>query len=161
MTGIMGGNMGGTMRGKPRGAMPVSCGTLVINPAGELLLCHVTDTAHWDIPKGMQDPGETTLAAAMRELQEEAGIGFDAARFEDLGGFAYRRDKRLHLYRVRVGTELDSELDSLAHLVCTSFFPHAVTGRPTPEADAYRWAGRHEIARLCWPRMGALLLTLL
>ena len=40
----------------------VSCGTLVVNPRGELLLCHVTDTPKWDIPKGMRDPGETELA---------------------------------------------------------------------------------------------------
>lgn len=136
--------------------LPVSCGTLVVNGAGQLLLCHVTNTAKWDIPKGMQDPGESTLQAAMRELREEAGIAFDAARFEDLGGFAYRRDKRLHLYRVRAG----DELGALAHLVCTSFFPHPVTGRPTPETDAFRWAWRAELAALCWPRMGRLLLSL-
>lgn len=135
----------------------VSCGTLVLDGAGRLLLCHVTDTAHWDIPKGMRDPGETTLQAAMRELWEEAGIKFDPARFEDLGGFAYRRDKRLHLYRVRVG----DEMADLGHLHCNSFFPHAVTGLATPEADGYRWAERRELGRLCWPRMGKLLLTLL
>ena len=140
----------------PRPLLPVSCGTLVVNPGGQLLLCHVTNTAKWDIPKGMQDAGEDTLQAAMRELREEAGIVFDAARFEDLGGFAYRRDKRLHLYRVRVG----DELGDLSALNCTSFFPHPVTGRPTPEADGYRWAGRSELGALCWPRMGQLLLTL-
>jgi putative (di)nucleoside polyphosphate hydrolase len=140
----------------PPAPLPVSCGTLVVNGAGQLLLCHVTNTAKWDIPKGMQDPGETTLQAAMRELREEAGIGFDAARFEDLGGFAYRRDKRLHLYRVRAGTELGA----LEHLVCTSFFPHPVSGRPTPETDAFRWAARAELAGLCWPRMGQLLAAL-
>lgn len=139
----------------------VSCGTLVLDPAGRLLLCHVTNTAHWDIPKGMQDPGETTLEAAVRELREEAGIAFELARFEDLGGFGYRRDKRLHLYRVRVGLDRPEELASLGHLHCTSFFPHAVTGKPTPEADGYRWAGRDEVAALCWPRMGKLLLTLI
>lgn len=136
--------------------LPVSCGTLVVNPAGLLLLCHVTNTARWDIPKGMQDPGEDTLSAAIRELREEAGIVFAAARFEDLGGFAYRRDKRLHLFRVRV----DDELGDLAALHCTSFFPHPVTGKPTPETDGFRWASRTEIGGLCWPRMGQLLLTL-
>jgi putative (di)nucleoside polyphosphate hydrolase len=139
-----------------RHALPVSCGTLVVNRAGQLLLCHVTDTAKWDIPKGMQDPGETTLQAAMRELFEEAGIGFGAERFEDLGGYAYRRDKRLHLYRVRV----QDELGQLEGLACTSFFPHAVTGLPTPESDGYRWASRTELAALCWPRMGELLAAL-
>ncbi len=145
------------MRAAPSKPLPVSCGTLIVNPVGQLLLCHVTNTAHWDIPKGMQDEGETTLAAAMRELREEAGIAFAPERFADLGSFNYRRDKRLHLYRVQAG----AELASLDHLVCTSFFPHPVTGRPTPEADGYAWVARDAIARLCWPRMGALLLTLL
>ncbi len=136
--------------------MPLSCGTLVVNRAGQVLLCHVTGTARWDIPKGMRDPGETPLQAAMRELQEEAGLVFEAARFGDLGSFDYRPDKRLHLFRVQVGEALAS-LDGLA---CTSFFPHEVTGAATPEADGYRWAARRELGRLCWPRMGKLLRAL-
>jgi putative (di)nucleoside polyphosphate hydrolase len=145
--------MSKTKTGSP---LPVSCGTLVVNPRGELLLCHVTNTAHWDIPKGMQDPGEETLEAAMRELREEAGLAFAASRFEDLGCFDYRRDKRLHLYRVRSG----DALDDLSQLVCTSFFPHPSTGRPTPETDGFRWAARAELEALCWPRMGRLLTAL-
>ena len=142
---------------KTSNTVPTSCGTLVLNTAGQLLLCHVTNTSHWDIPKGMCDPGESTLQAAVREMREEAGIGFDAERFEDLGGFAYRPDKRLHLYLVRAG----EELGDLAHLHCTSYFAHPVTGQATPETDGFRWAQREEIGRLCWPRMGKLLLTLI
>lgn len=134
----------------------VSCGTLVLDSEGRLLLCHVTNTAAWDIPKGMRDPGETTLEAAVRELREEAGVVFETGRFQDLGEFEYRRDKRLHLYRVDAG----DELGDLSGLACTSYFPHPKTGKPTPEMDGFRWAGRGEISRLCWPRMGALLLTL-
>lgn len=141
------------MRQKTPVQQTVSCGTLVVNPAGQLLLCHVTHTAHWDIPKGMQDPGETTLEAAIRELREEAGASFPPDRFIDLGGFEYRRDKRLHLYRVDAG----EDLVTLDKLVCTSFFPHHVTGVATPETDGFRWASREEVARLCWPRMAALL----
>jgi 8-oxo-dGTP pyrophosphatase MutT (NUDIX family) len=136
--------------------LPVSCGTLIVNPAGQLLLCHVTNTPKWDIPKGMQDEGESTLEAAMRELYEEAGIAFPAERFSDLGIFDYRPDKRLHLYLVRAG----EELASLEHLKCTSFFPHHISGKDTPEVDGYRWAARSELARLCWPRMGQRLLAL-
>ena len=136
--------------------LPVSCGTLVLDSAGQLLLCHVTGTAHWDIPKGMQDPGETTLQAAMRELHEEAGISFEATRFQDLGEFAYRRDKRLHLYLVRV----HDELGQLEQLACTSYFAHPVSGRLTPETDGFRWARRSQLLPLCWPRMGQLLLAL-
>jgi putative (di)nucleoside polyphosphate hydrolase len=134
----------------------VSCGTLVLDGQGRLLLGHVTNTAAWDIPKGMQDPGETTLEAAIRELYEESGAAFAPEHFVDLGEFAYRRDKRLHLYRVEAG----EELGDLAQLVCTSWFPHHKTGKPTLEMDAFRWAGRDEVSQLCWPRMANLLLTL-
>ena len=133
----------------------VSCGTLVRNASGQLLLCHVTNTAKWDIPKGMRDEGETSLAAAMRELFEEAGIAFDAGRFVDLGVFDYRREKRLQLFMVQA-----DELVGLEHLVCTSFFPHPVTGVATPETDGFRWAAREEIERLCWPNMAKRLLAL-
>jgi 8-oxo-dGTP pyrophosphatase MutT (NUDIX family) len=78
----------------------VSCGTLVVDAGGRLLLGHVTHTARWDIPKGLLDPGETPLAAAMRELREETGLAFPADDFRDLGRFDYRRDKVLHLFRV-------------------------------------------------------------
>jgi putative (di)nucleoside polyphosphate hydrolase len=132
----------------------VSCGTLVVDDAGRLLLCHVTGTRSWDIPKGLQDPGETTLAAAVRELREETGLVYPPERFVELGRYAYRKDKELHLYRLDVG----SELASLDALECQSFFPHRYTGKPTPEADGYRWATREEVARLCWPRMAARLL---
>ena len=134
----------------------VSCGTLVVDAGGRLLLGHVTHTARWDIPKGLLDPGETPLAAAMRELWEETGLAFPADDFRDLGRFEYRRDKVLHLFRVDVG----AALPDLAHLNCTSMYPHHATGAPTPEMDAYRWAGRDEVAALCWPRMAARLLAI-
>ena len=133
----------------------VSCGTLVVDAAGRLLLCHVTGTRAWDIPKGLRDPGETTLEAAVRELREETGLVLAPERFVELGRYDYRSDKALHLYRVDVGNELAS-LDGLR---CESFFPHRVTGKPTPEADGFRWATRDDVARLCWPRMAARLLA--
>ena len=136
--------------------LPTSCGTLLINPHGKILLCHVTGTRNWDIPKGMQDPGESTLEAAIRELWEEAGLAFDRAEFEDLGSFDYRRDKRLHLYMVRG----PAELVSLDALKCTSYFPHQYTGAMTPEVDGFMWAGRDEVRTLCWPRMAERLLAL-
>jgi len=133
-----------------------SCGTLIINKRGELLLCHVTGTAHWDIPKGLQDPGESTLEAARRELREETGLEFDEEFFEEIGSFDYRPDKRLHLYKIRA----PDDFDSLGHLKCTSLFPHHVTGKPTLEVDGFCWTTREDINRLCWPRMAKRLLSL-
>lgn len=137
-------------------SLPLSCGTLIVNRRRELLLCHVTNTAKWDIPKGLLDAGETPLAAAMRELREEAGLVFEETLFQDIGFFPYRKDKDLHLYRLQA----PDGFDDLSGLHCTSFFPHESTGAPTPEVDGYRWAQRSEIRRLCWPRMAARLLAL-
>src|SRR5438067_9937252 len=96
--------------------LDISCGTLLVDSAGRLLLCHVTGTRAWDIPKGLQDPGETTLEAALRELREETGLVYPADRFVELGRYEYRKDKALHLYRLDVG----AELASLDALVCQS-----------------------------------------
>jgi 8-oxo-dGTP pyrophosphatase MutT (NUDIX family) len=139
-----------------RGVIATTCGTLVVDDAARLLLCHVTGTHAWDIPKGVLDPGESPLAAAVRELREETGLVHPPERFVDLGLFDYRPDKRLHLFRLDVG----ATLASLDALVCTSFFPHHRTGKATPEADAFRWATRDEVAQLCWPRMAARLLAI-
>ena len=135
---------------------PVSCGTLVINPRGELLLGHATGTSHWDIPKGLRDAGESALQAARRELLEEMGLTFDAHLFEDIGVFAYRQDKMLHLFKVRAPVSLD-RLDTLR---CTSYFPHYRTGKPVPEMDRYCWATRDQVSQLCAPRMAKQLLAL-
>lgn len=137
-------------------SIATSCGTLIIKKRGVILLCHVTGTQHWDIPKGLQDPGETPLGAAVRELHEETGLAFSPDRFVDLGPFSYRRDKQLHLFRV----DAPDDFDDLGHLICTSHFMHHVTGEPTPEMDGFCWATRDEIRTLCWPRMAGLLLKL-
>jgi len=126
----------------------------VLDSRQRLLLCHATGTKYWDLPKGMRDEGETPLQAAQRELREETGLVFDADRFEEIGDFDYRPDKRLHLFKLRI--------DAIAvdQLICTSHFVHRVTGAATPEVDAFRWATRDEVPHLCGPRLARLLLLL-
>lgn len=136
--------------------LPVSCGTLVIDRQRRLLLCHITHSRYWDLPKGMQDAGELPLETAQRELREETGLVFDTAMFEEIGEFDYRADKRLHLFRLY----LRDEMDDLGHLICTSHFVHRVTGVATPEMDAFCWASRQDVPKLCGPKMSHLLLQL-
>lgn len=135
--------------------IPISCGTLILNK-GKVLLCHVTGTNHWDIPKGIRERGESTLSAAKRELREETSLMLDDVLFEEIGGFSYQKQKRLHLYVVRA----PEDLDSLGHLICTSYFSHAVTGVLTPEMDGFCWASRDEIRSLCTLPMAQQLLSL-
>ena len=137
-------------------ALATSCGTLILNTRGELLLCHVTGTNHWDIPKGMLEPGESTLQAAQRELMEETGLVLDDAFFEEIGGFHFQKSKRLHLYKAIA----PDSLVSLGHLLCTSHFSHQETGEPTPEMDGYCWASRNEIRSLCILPMAEQLLSM-
>ncbi|MPV56091.1 NUDIX hydrolase [Burkholderia sp. HI2761] len=120
-----------------RGDAPrtVSCGVVILDAAGRVFLAHATDTTHWDIPKGQGEPGETPADAALRELLEETGIEFAPARLLDLGRFAYRHDKDLHLFAVQVA---EGEIDP-AHCTCTSLFPSRRDGSMIPEMDAYRW----------------------
>jgi 8-oxo-dGTP pyrophosphatase MutT (NUDIX family) len=47
-------------------------GGLVVNEAGQFLLIH--RLGRWDLPKGKLDEGETTDAAALREVEEETGV---------------------------------------------------------------------------------------
>ncbi|WP_244825700.1 NUDIX hydrolase [Caballeronia sp. TF1N1] len=122
-------------------ARTVSCGVVILNPQGDVLLCHATETTHWDVPKGQGDPGEAPIDAALRELREETGIVLPAARLKDLGRFVYRRDKDLHLFAVRVS---DDEV-KLEDCVCESYFPRYSDGTMIPEMDGYRWVSPADV----------------
>lgn len=113
----------------------VSCGVVILNTQGDVLLCHATETSHWDIPKGQGEAQEQPVEAALRELVEETGIVLKAERLKDLGRFVYRRDKDLHLFAVRVS---DDEV-KLEECVCESYFPRRRDGTMIPEMDGYRW----------------------
>ena len=113
----------------------LSCGVVLFNERGDVLLCHATETDHWDIPKGMGDPGESARETAMREMREETGIVLEASRLNDLGRFEYRTDKALHLFGVRTAA---GEID-LRTCHCTSMFPSRRDGRSIPEMDDFGW----------------------
>jgi 8-oxo-dGTP pyrophosphatase MutT (NUDIX family) len=53
----------------------LSCGIVVVRetPDGWLTLL-LRIFHHWDFPKGMREPGEEPLQAALREVKEETGL---------------------------------------------------------------------------------------
>ncbi|ACC70094.1 NUDIX hydrolase [Paraburkholderia phymatum] len=119
----------------------ISCGVVLLDPDGRVLLAHATETTHWDIPKGQGEEGEAPQATALREMDEETGLALEAERLKDLGLFVYRRDKDLHLFAARARAD---ELD-LSRCVCTSMFPRRSDGTMIPEMDAFRWAAPDEV----------------
>ena len=49
------------VHGQNRRVKALSCGILVLDPTGRLLLCRATGSFRWDIPKGGGEAGETPL----------------------------------------------------------------------------------------------------
>ena len=52
-----------------------------INQAGQILVGYSVKRRVWDVPQGVVEAGETSLEAALRELEEETGLGLG---FDDL-----------------------------------------------------------------------------
>ena len=136
--------------GQNRRVKPLSCGILVFNPHSQLLLCRATGTWHWDIPKGGSEPGESPQQTALRETAEECGLQFTPDELLELGRFAYRPVKELHLYAALV-----DGIDA-ADCHCSSHFTD-LWGRRRPEMDAFEWIAFERVSRRCAPRMTALL----
>ena len=132
----------------------LSCGLLVLNELGELLIGHSTGNSIWDLPKGLIDEGETPQNCALREAREEFGLLFTPDRMTDLGRHAYYNGKDLYLFWVQTTTQ-ETTLDDLR---CTSFFEHPVSGQTLLEIDDFAWADDSQLRRRLGKSMKRLLL---
>jgi putative (di)nucleoside polyphosphate hydrolase len=128
-----------------------SHGVLILCEPGEVLLGHATGTPHWDIPKGVGEPGESSVATAVRETREECGVLLDPGLLLTLGRFDHLRGKDLCLYAVRT-PRLDTGL-----LHCTSMFGDRF-GRSRAEMDGLCWAPFGELHSFCGKSLAAVLL---
>ena len=119
----------------------VTCGVIVTD-GRRILLGHATRSPRWDIPKGIAEPGEAFVAAAVRELREETGLVAREDKLLPLGVRPYRRDKDLALFLWRPATMPDPD-----SLVCVSCFTWQ--GRDLPEFDRFGLFERDEaVARV-------------
>jgi 8-oxo-(d)GTP phosphatase len=62
----------------------------ILQHEGRILLVHRARHNDWTLPKGKLDPGETPLAAALREVREETGYAAKAGSL--VGSIAYMVD---------------------------------------------------------------------
>lgn len=87
---------------------PVSAGLLMYrrrNKEIEVFLAHPggpyfvnKDKGYWGIPKGLIDPGEDHLSAAVREFEEETGMVPQSDDFLDLGTAAQKSGKIVYAW---------------------------------------------------------------
>jgi 8-oxo-dGTP pyrophosphatase MutT (NUDIX family) len=107
---------------------------VIVTDGRLLLLGHATASPRWDIPKGIAEPGESLVAAAVREVFEETGLQVTESALHDLGVHAYLRDKDLALFCWRPATM--PALDTLDTLACSSMFA-LPSGTLVPEFDRF------------------------
>jgi 8-oxo-dGTP pyrophosphatase MutT (NUDIX family) len=129
----------------------LSCGVVLLNDRAELLLCHVTGQAHWDLPKGGPTVDESPLQTALRETREETGLVLDSTALIDLGLLAYRARKDLYLFAARV-PRFDPAL-----LWCDSRFNDRASGTRLPEMDGYGWFDFTDVPAHCTGKLSVVL----
>ncbi len=100
---------------------------------------------YWDFPKGIVEPGETSLLAAQRELTEETGLRRANFRWGDdyieTERYSYGKVARYYL------AEVESE-DVI-------ILANPVSGRK--EHDEFRWLTYDQASRLLVPRVQTVL----
>lgn len=110
-------------------APKVTCG-VIVSDGLRVLLGHATRSPRWDIPKGMAEPGEAFIDAAIRELREETGLSAAADDLVEFGVHDYLPAKRIALF----GWRLDP-LPDPSQLVCNSVIPIGKSW--SPEFDRF------------------------
>jgi len=95
----------------------VTCG-IIISDGNRVLLGHATRSPRWDIPKGVAQPEEPFIDAAIRELREETGLVVVADNLIALGVHDYLPAKRIALFAWRL-----DPLPDPSQLVCSSVIP--------------------------------------
>lgn len=131
-----------------------SCGFILVDSKTKgWLLAHPTNKGPiWDFPKGAASPGETHLAAAVRELREETGIVLTEEAIQrslDFGQHVYNDRKDMHLFMTEVPLDPST-------MFCMSWVP-SLTGPEFPEMDDYQVLPRDEALKCLSPRKQAWL----
>lgn len=134
--------------------MEITCGIFLYSvKAGKFLIGHAARTRknNWSIPKGLKDPGESELEAALRELNEETGINLKPENILfafSLSPSMYKTRKKI-LNAFLIITDLDPEILELS---CSS-----LVNDEYPEIDKFKWVKPEEMSEYIHESQTALL----
>ncbi len=111
-------------------------------------------TSVWSLPKGLVEPGEDDLTAAVREFTEETGFSVEGP-YVPLGEVVYASGKRVVAWAV----EHDC---AAACLICSNTFtmewpPRSGRQQEFPEADDGRYFGLSEAREAILPAQAPFL----
>ncbi|MDE1993636.1 MAG: NUDIX domain-containing protein [Rhizobiaceae bacterium] len=108
---------------------------LLVHPGGPFW--SRKDDGAWSIPKGLVEPGEDDLSAAIRETTEELGVVVDGA-FAPLGAYRQPSGKTVVAWSVEADPELDVE-NIRSSTFTMEWPPRSGQRKSFPEVDRAGW----------------------
>ncbi len=121
---------------------------LLVHPGGPFWANK--DEGVWSIPKGLLEPGEDALTAALRETSEELGIAAVAPPHVALGEVRMKSGKRVVAWAARADVDVtrvsSNEID-------IEWPPRSGKTIRIPEIDRAAWVTLPDARRLCNPAL--------
>ncbi|TAX27037.1 NUDIX domain-containing protein [Rhizobium leguminosarum] len=108
---------------------------LLVHPGGPFWARK--DEAAWSIPKGLVEPGEDELAAAIRETAEELGVAIDG-RFTPLGEYRQPGGKTVIAWSIEADPVLDVNSTQSSEFQM-EWPPRSGRVKSFPEVDRAGW----------------------